>query len=214
MTKMASELPTHTAADKTTTSVNQSSNLSEAVFANPVDFLTTLKTVLPKANPADPDKVTQNDLIKYSKNGDNQKDREAAATAAVHYNDLRQLPTDFNLLYKNVLKDGLSAKEVGLDIDLAAGKLQGDESNLQSVNYRDAAVTGVVTAGATVAAIASVEFPPAAFVIGTVAVANSILAASEVSTALRTPEIAQNASRQTQAILAGWPEINGSSHPR
>jgi hypothetical protein len=166
--------------------------------------------VLPKANPADPDDVRRNDLVAFSIDGDNSKDRSAAAIAAKHFDQLGQLsntfyPSAYNRDY------GLSSEQLNIDMDMASGNLKAPVSQAQRDDYWNAAsvggsavVLGLLTVGLTPEFGPLVAGPGVAGVaVATTAVGYSLHDASTL------PQRAQASASQDQKILASWPEING-----
>jgi hypothetical protein len=206
---MTAELPNHAIdAPKAGSSAADSNHLSQVVFANPQDFLTTLQSILPKVNPADPDDVGKSDLINYSTRGDNAQDKAAAAIAANHFDQLRQLPTTIFGDYSIGDKTGLNQVEVGLDRELASGNLQPE---IQVRQMQDAVIA--IGSGATAAVLGAcaglgVEAPPVALVLGAAAVTAGILGAGTVLDAVTLQSRAASKSTQDRSILASWPELN------
>jgi len=224
---MTSELPNHAIdAHKPDINAPEASNLSQAVFANPKDYLSTLQSVLPKANPRDPDNVTKDELIAYSKNGDNARDKAAAAIAANHFDQLRQLPTTFKDDYNIDGTTGLNRKEVGIDLDMATGNLQSQVNEYRQTELGKAAPWAAVSAISTGLAFVTAPVPPVAIGMGAEAGATAMPALHDVGKAFFAQQRAEEQSSTDRHILVPWSsrlnsgqlaktrrsEINGEQH--
>jgi hypothetical protein len=184
-------------------------NLSQQAFANPVDFLTTLQSIMPKVNPQHPDDVSRNDLIVYASQGGDSRGRAAAAIAAAHYDQLRQLPNVSRIDSNDPQINGLSAREIGLDIDLAKGDVQGELTKRELINGGLTASLALATAGLGAVTAASLEIPPLAALSGFCTVAVAAVVGINAVDLYNLPHDLQAKATQDQHVLAGWPGING-----
>jgi len=190
-----------------------SHNLSQEVFANPVDFLTTLKSTLPKANPDDPDNVSYRDLVAYAAGNVDPRGRAAAAIAAQHWPELRDLD---NAVTPNLPKSGfgLSSDELNRDIDFAKGNVQSEVLNEQLGDGGTAAVFGAGAVGFTAAGFYTL---PALFLsVPAFAAAGGLATGAVVlaKEAYDAPGEFQAKVSQDQHLLASWQGINGDSAKR
>jgi hypothetical protein len=188
-----------------------SEKLFDSVFTDPIDFLSTLKSVLPKANPGHPDDVSKADLVAYANNGDNAKDRAAAAVAAAHYDDLRKMPADLRPLYQTPIFGGLNANEINFDIDMVKGNIQDDATKLRNHDWMVAAVNGAGSVASLAGAAASVEVPPLAVLLAGVSVANAASGGYELSQAQGALDILRADSQKDRQAIAAWPEFDRSN---
>jgi len=89
------------------------SHINQAIFADPADFLTTLRSAVIKAHPHTATDVGLSDLELFASTGDNPRERAAAAVAAAHYDKLIHLPCISSFLGpREVEGSGLSTERI------------------------------------------------------------------------------------------------------
>jgi len=190
----------------------EASNLSHAVLSDPQDYLSTLQSVLAKANPRDPDNVTKEELIAYSKHGDNTRDEAAAAFGAKHFDQLRQMPTTFTADYNIPGATGLNRKEVGIDLDMVTGNLDSRVLEHRELDAKNGIPWAVASIAALAGASASGEVPPLAIGLTGAALVTGIKAEFYMGDALFVQTQAEEQSATDRRVLASWPEFNRELH--
>ncbi len=185
-------------------------NLSHEVFADPVEFLSTLKSTLAKANPDDPDNVTYRDLIAYASGNGDPRGRAAAAIAAQHWPELRNLDNAVtpHMSSKGV---GLSADELDQDIDFARGNVQKELLNEQLGDGGQAAVLGVAAVGFTAGGFSTLPAPFLSIPSFITAAGFAAGFAVEANETFQAPGRFKAKVSQDQHLLAGWHEVNGDA---
>jgi hypothetical protein len=185
-------------------------NLSQQVFANPVDFLTTLKSILPKANPRDPDEVDKNDLIAYSVTGADAQGRAAASIAVAHFSQLTDLTNVTNANPNDPFYQTLSADKINDDINLVNKNVQGrtieSEALSAGATVAEAGVTAVL--GAATMAAAPEAFPLAVGV-GMATAAMAAVTGLSVGGMIKLPAQLQAKVSEAQTLYS-WQGINGA----
>jgi|GEM_PF-4209402 len=93
-------------------------DLSAQVFANPEDFLTTLRAAIPKISPNHADVVSEANLFDYMYHGADPKLRAVAAVAYNHFKDL----DNFGLVEKRdnpiCTDQKISTAELTIDLEM------------------------------------------------------------------------------------------------
>lgn len=196
-----------------TESTAKPGQLSDAVFSNPIEFLTVLRDNYSRIVGPSEDSISKNDLLLCSENSSDQRLAAAAKIAYDHYDDLNAMPSDVNIQLggnKSNTK-GISRDDLTTDLDLASGHLS-SETLTQALRF---------------SAISMVLGPPAAFTLACAAVSVPEVAMVAIYSAVATPFVgglyfeAKNElfthddikadSKRAQETLAGWKEINNST---
>ena len=186
---------------------NNAQHLSQATFANPSDFLDTLRGILPKANVAHPDSVSREDLMLYSTTGASPRERAAATIAASHYDELRSLP---DIFMENGSKGpGLSDRQLAIDQALINGYIDKFVQDRQRVDRFTVIASGGVAAMAGLGAVALVEAPPLAVVFAGFSVVSAAAAGLAIYDDSTIAQRAHRESIKDQNLLGSWSELGG-----
>ncbi len=178
--------------------------LYQNLFNSPVDFLTTLKQALQHEHPADPDNITQEELLSFARSNKDPKQQQAEEIAASHFEPLKRL-SELDQLPNNA---GLSLDKITDDINLASGNTK-PVTDEEVQKWHDNAFGDLgLAATAAVGGFAAVEVPPLsglAFAFGAFALFG---AGVEEIAALTAKGGVIDKAKEDQQILATWPEVN------
>lgn len=205
----------------TTISVNESKeDLSHAVFANPVEFLTVLKNNYSKidhATPGTPNLITKTDLKVYSEEGDDPQVRAAAKVAYLHFDELQELAgmpavngrkENDHTINHNSTK-AISRSDLDIDLDMAKGRTWPYVAGHVSQGAAYTAVLGGATAGlGVVTALSAVDGPVVPAMAGAATLLAAVATARLGEATHKAPGLINSLAKRDQATLASWPEIN------
>jgi hypothetical protein len=175
-------------------------HLSQSLFSDPSDFFSTLKSVLPKANPSNPDDVHFSDLVQYSTQADNAKDRAAASIAAKHFDQIVKMGAPYLAGHTQPTSktESLSSALIDVDQALATGNLKDMTEKRIHADYAGAANEMAVAQTINMTGIGSAEGANLNF-------ANYFIDSWHFQSEV------EKASAKDQKLLAAWPEINDNS---
>jgi hypothetical protein len=188
------------------------STLSQAAFANPLEFLEVLKKDYSKIASSGGD-MTKNDLILYAQQGDDEAGRNAAKIAVDHFDTLMSMTAE-----SHSNDDGgnnpkvITASDLNQDIAYEKGTALSLAPEIALNELGDAFATASLALGTFVsvelAGISVVACPPALVI--TAPLAASVLGLTGYSAYhLATDGFTTVANaQQRQQVFAGWREIN------
>jgi hypothetical protein len=178
--------------------------LSNQIFANPVDFLSTLKNDFKQISGGD-DAITKSQLEIYSEQGSDPKGRAAAALAAKNFDSLTHLG-----ITEDTVLSGRGAIEKGdLDTDIAYAQgnlssIKGNDIEQDVITGGSSAVVGAVGLVATALALESPVSVPGAIAMGSFTFSLGAAAAASVYGAFTASGRIDTASQRVQSEIGSW----------
>ena len=144
-----------------------SADLSNHVFSDPQDFLSTLKNNYSKIAQSDPSAIYKSDLILYADHGSDPRTKAAAEIALKHFDDLQAMP--YAAAGWTNSKKEISPLDLKVDLQLMDKDSSAVEENHHFDRIYFEATYGLMAGIFGVGALASAEFPPLAIGFGALA---------------------------------------------
>ena len=177
--------------------VQAHSALSQQVFSNPADFISTLQSHYNDIAP-DGAVITLPELELYAKNGSDPKTRAAASIAAANFDQLTSLP-DSTFNYAQGM-GGISDHDLKFDLDVATDN-QSPVGDKQADDVRKALALSAVIAAA---AVATAYYPPLGIVGVPAVIGLSVAVGKEINNFSQESDNFQQQVQKANSTMGSW----------
>jgi len=198
---MPHEIKDATAFDATKSSAN-SSEAANQLFANPADFLQTLKKDFHGITKGEGNAISLPELVTYSEHGSDSKGRAVAKIASDHFKDLEFMGQQLDSFSG---PPGITEKQLVTDLELVTGQTSG---LVTKVRLADAALgvgSGFAALAAGSIAVATItQVPPVAVFIGGEAAILGAAMLAGLDAACSAKNRVEGLAVYDQAMISGW----------